>query len=737
MLASAAALRWTVRETMKIRPVVLLTLPLVGAAAAQTSAPAQAPADSSPLHEVVITATRIEADPFNIPAAISSISAEQLRNDALGVNLSDDVATVPGLLARNRYNYAQDQQISIRGIGANSAFGIRGVRVYQDGIPATGPDGQGQVSQYNLDSASRVEILRGPFSALYGNSSGGVIQLFSATGKGPLQLRSGVAYGSFGNFRASLNALGSAGPLGYNLDFTHFRVDGYRDHSSARNESFNGKLNYSFNDSNRLALIANVVSRPDAQDPLGVTPAQFAADPESTDPAAINFNTRKSLHQQQAGLVYDLDITDAQSVRVLGYYGHRSVLQFLSITQGAQAAPRSSGGVVDLNRRYGGTDARWSWKGALAERPMTWVVGFSYDRQNELRRGYNNFIGTQLGVKGLLRRDENDIARDLDEYAQGTWDFAQQWSLMVGVRHSDVKFDSEDHFIVGVNRDDSGEVNYGATTPVAGLVFKPEDWLRVYASYGQGFQTPLGSELAYRPDGGAGLNFDLQPARSNNVELGVKVDIDPDVNAEFAVFQAQTRSEIVVATNSGGRSTYKNSGRTRRRGAEYSLNYRIAADWRAQLAYTYVDAYYSDAYLTCTVAPCPTSNLPVDAPVLPAGVARVASGNQLPGVPKHNLYVSLRWGQQVGWHASASGQYVTQVAVNDVNTVFAPSYALVGLDGGYGVELSSFKVNAFLRINNMLNRHYVGSIIVNDGNSRFFEPGPGFNVLGGFSVTMK
>ena len=722
MLASAAAIRRPGSETMKARP-LLLALPLAVTAAAQGAA---APgADSQPLHEVVITATRVEADPFNLPAAISSVSAEQLRADALGVNLADDVATVPGLLARNRNNYAQDQQISIRGIGANSAFGIRGVRVYQDGIPATGPDGQGQVSQFNLDSASRVEILRGPFSALYGNSSGGVIQLFSATGKGPLQVRSGVAYGSFDTFRASLNALGSAGPLGYNLDFAHFKVDGFREHSSARNESFNGKLNYSINDSNRLALIANVISRPDAQDPLGITQAQFAADPESTDSAAIRFNTRKSLRQQQGGLIYDLDLTDSQSVRVLGYYGHRSVLQFLSIPQIAQQASGSAGGVVDLNRRYGGADTRWSWKGELAERPMTWVAGLSYDRQNELRRGYNNFSGSQLGVEGALRRDENDIVRDLDEYVQGTWDFASAWSAMAGVRHSDVKFDSEDHYIVGANRDDSGSVNYSSTSPVGGLVFKPQNWLRLYASYGRGFQSPLGSELAYRPDGTSGLNLGLRPARSNNTELGAKVVIDPDISAEFALFQAQTRDEIVVATNIGGRSTYQNAGRTRRRGAEYSLNYRIAPDWRFQLAYTYVDAYYSDAYTTCTGTPCAVANTTIPA------------DNRLPGVPKHNAYAALRWGADVGWRASVSGQYVTGVPVDDVNDAFAPAYALMGLDGGYAVELSRFKMSAFLRINNLLNRRYVGSIIVNDGNGRYFEPGAGFNLLGGVSVTVK
>jgi iron complex outermembrane receptor protein len=680
---------------------------------------------SPPLREVVITATRIEADPFNIPAAISSVSAEQLRNDALGVNFADDVASVPGLLARNRNNYAQDQQVSIRGIGANSAFGIRGVRVYQDGIPATGPDGQGQVSQFNLDSASRVEILRGPFSALYGNSSGGVIQLFTATGHGPLQLRSAVAYGSFDNLRASLNAQGSVGALGYNLDYSHFQVDGFRDHSAAKNDSFNGKVNYSFNESNKLALIANVVARPNAQDPLGLTPQEFAADPQSTDPAAIRFNTRKSLQQQQVGLIYDLAINDQQSVRLLGYGGHRIVQQFLSIASATQAAPGSAGGVVGLNRQYGGTDARWSWKGDLFDRPMNWVVGASYDNQNELRRGYNNFVGPTLGVQGLIRRNENNIVHDIDEYAQGTWDVADMWSVMVGVRRSDVKFTSNDHYIAAKNGDDSGGISYGATSPVAGLIFKPADWVRLYASFGQGFQTPLGSELAYRPDGTSGLNFDLRPARSNNTELGVKVDIDPDITASFAVFQALTRQEIVVDTNIGGRSTYQNSGRTRRQGAEYSLNYRLAPKWQFQLAYTYVDAHYSDAYLTCVAAPCATPTV------------LVAAGNRLPGVPKNNVYAQLRWGADPGWHASANAQYVSNVAVNDVNSVYAPAYAVAGLDGGYGVELHQFKVNAFLRLNNLLNRRYVGSVIVDDGNSRYFEPGPGFNVLGGFSVTMK
>ncbi|MBV8852079.1 MAG: TonB-dependent receptor [Sinobacteraceae bacterium] len=693
--------------------IAALSLPLISAA------------EEAPLHEVVVTATRLAADPFNLPAGISSIPAEQLRQDALGVNLADDIGMVPGLLARNRYNYAQDQQVSIRGIGANSTFGIRGVRVYQDGIPATGPDGQGQISQFNLDSASRVEVLRGPFSALYGNSSGGVIQIFTADGQGPLQLRPSVVYGSFDNLRAGLDVLGSTGALGYNLDYTHFQVDGFRDHSAAKNDSFNSKLNYSFNDANRLALIANVVARPDAQDPLGLTPAEYAADPDSTDAAATLYDTRKSLQQQQAGLIYDLDISPAQSVRLLGYGGHRIVQQFLAIPASSQRAPTSAGGVVGLNRQYGGTDARWSWKSQVLGGPMSWVAGVSFDRQNELRRGYNNFVGATLGVQGTLRRNENDIARNFDEYLQGSWDFLPDWSLTAGARHSDVRFDSVDHYITATNGDDSGSTRYQATSPVAGLVYKALPWLNLYSSYGQGFQTPIGSELAYRPDGSAGLNFELRPARSDNTELGAKIQLDPGLTAELAVFQALTRNEIVVDTNVGGRSTYQNSGRTRRQGAEVFLNYRWTAEWQVQLAYTYVNAFYSDAYHTCVAAPCRAPSL------------LVSAGNRLPGVPKSNLFGLVHWGAELGPHASVSAQYVGAIAVNDANTVFTPSYALAGIDGGYSFDLRAIRLNVFLRLNDLMNRRYVGSVIVDDGNTRYFEPGPGFNLLGGVSALWK
>lgn len=677
------------------------------------------------LGDIVITATRVQVPAFNVPASISDVPAAALREDALGVNLSDDIGFVPGLLARNRNNYAQDQQISIRGIGANSTFGIRGVRIYQDGIPQTGPDGQGQVSQFNLDTAQRVEVLRGPFSALYGNSAGGVIQIFTADGTAPGEVRTSVGYGSFGAFRAGIDASDATGPLAYNVGFTHFFVEGYRPHQSARNESFNGKVDYTLGSRAKLTFVANVLSRPDSNDPLGLTAAEFAANPHGTDPAALQFNTRKSLQQQQGGLILQLELTDRQSVRLMGYYGHRSVLQFLSIPVTAQRAPTSAGGVVDLDRNFGGGDARWTWEGPLAGRPLSWVAGVSYDTQNELRRGENNFVGDTLGVMGTLRRNENNIARDIDEYTQASWELVPRWTLTAGVRHSEVRFLSEDHYITPTNGNDSGQVTFTATSPVAGLLFAASPWLHLYASYGQGFQTPLGSELAYRSDGGPGLNFALRPARSDNSEVGAKMRLQRNLSAELALFNTQTRNEIVVATNVGGRSTYQNAGRTRRSGAEASLDYRLADAWQARLAYTYVDAIYVDAYLTCASTPCATAN------------QLVASGNRLPGVPHNAGYASVEWGQPLGWRASLTGQYISAIAVNDANSQFAAAYPVFGASSGYAAQLGSTRLSLFVRLNNLLNRHYAGSIIVDDGNGRYFEPAPGFNVFAGFTATFR
>ncbi len=459
-------------------------------------------------------------------------------------------------------------------------------------------------------------------------------------------------------------------------------------------------------------MLLNTVNIPGAQDPLGLTRAQFEADPQSVATVAETFNTRKSVQQSQGGAIYEQDVGGGNTLRLMGYYGERGVTQYLAIPVATQGNPLHSGGVVDLDSGYGGTDLRWIWKGALADRPFEIAAGLTYDRQAQNRKGYENFVGDVLGVRGALRRDEDDTVYDLDEYAQATWHFADAWSVTAGLRHSDVSFDSQDHYVTATNPNDSGSVDFHATTPVAGLMWRASDTTHIYASYGKGFETPTFNELAYRADGGAGLAFNLVPAKSRNGEVGVKLRPTQVIDASFAVFRADTENELTIATNSGGRTTYQNIPDARRQGAEAGLTAHIAEDWQWRFAFTWLDATFSSPFATCPGTPCTT---PVPVP----------AGTKLPGVPKNDFSTALEWGHDIGWRATLNGEYVSAVPVNDLNTDHAPSYFTLDADIAYGFTLSSGQLRTFFSIDNALDRKYAGSVIVNDGNGRYFEPAPG------------
>jgi len=674
---------------------------------------AQTASDTARLGPVVVTATRTEAAPFDIPASIDRIGGEGIRDAHLQVNISESLGGVPGLLARDRQNYAQDVQISVRGFGARSTFGIRGVRLYVDGIPATLPDGQGQISNVDLGTADRIEILRGPFSALYGNSSGGVIQVFTEEGRGAPTFGASVAAGSWGTRREAMRASGASGGFGWVVGASEFETDGYRDHSAAERRLGNAKLTLQATQDDRFTLVVNSVALPRAQDPLGLTRAQFDTNPRGVDPVAIQFDTRKTVDQTQLGLTWDRRLTATQTLRALVYHGHRNTQQFQAIPTGAQANPLHPGGVIVLGRDYSGADLRWSYASTLAQRPVSLVAGLSYDLLDEHRQGYQNFVGTTVGVQGALRRDEDNQVRSTDPYAQGSWNFAPRWTLHAGVRHSSVRFVSTDHYIVGPNPDDSGRVSYSATLPVAGLLFAATERLHLYATAGRGFETPTLNELAYRPNNQTGLNLALQAARSTSVEAGAKWRDDAGNAATAALFETHTEHEIVTLSNVGGRSTFQNAGATRRRGLETQWSRDWGPDLHAQVAYTWIDARYRDAFMTCTATPCAVPNVPI------------AGGSRIPGIARQSLYGAFGWLPALGWRGGVEARALSRVYVNDLNNDAAGGFAIASADLGYTARLGAWTLNGFARVDNLFDRRYAGSVIVNEGNARYFEPAPG------------
>ncbi len=686
-----------------------------------------APASAQTLAPVAITATRTELAPFDVPASVDVIDGESIRGDGRAqVNLADSLSLLPGLLARDRLNQAQDMQLSVRGFGARSTFGVRGVRLYVDGIPATMPDGQGQLSHIDLASIGRLELLRGPFSVLYGNSSGGVLQVFTQEGDGPLVLGSSLATGSYGLRRLDLKASGSAGSLGYVLSAGQLNLEGFREHSAAKREAGNVRLDWTLSDDSRLTLVANTLTL-DAQDPLGLSRTQFNTSPRSVDPSAITFNTRKTVTQQQLGAVYEYPISADHQLRLMLYGGQRETTQFQAIPVAAQGNSLHPGGVIGLARSYGGLDVRWTSRTTLAGLPLEVVGGLAYDTLREQRRGWQNFQGSVLGVQGALRRDENNSANNLDPYLQANLKLDARWTVNAGVRRSLVRFNSDDNYIVGVNGNDSGSVRYSAILPAGGVAYSPSDQWRFYGSAGRGFETPTFNELAYRL-AGTGLNFALQPSRSNNVEAGVKwrskTAAMPRMEATAALFQTTTKNEIVTQSNVGGRSTFQNAGATRRRGLELAGSVTPQTHWLAQASYTLLDAQYVDSFVC-----------PVNASLCPAG--QVAAGNRLPGIARHALAASVGWRPPAGWRAGLDARYLGKVLVNDINSDAAGSFTTLGVHVGYAADIDRWKLVATARIDNLTGRRYAGSIIVNEGNGRYFEPAAARNHVLGVSASYR
>ncbi len=685
--------------------------------------PLMADAQSTPskgkpavLPEVVVSATRVEEDGFELPIAIDRVEGSTVREVKPQVNLSESLNRVPGIVVQNRQNYAQDLQISSRGFGARSTFGVRGLRLIADGIPATMPDGQGQAATFSLGSADRIEVMRGPFSSLYGNAAGGVIQIFTADGPPQPTLSGSLSAGSYDTVKTGVQLGGTSGRFNYLGDLSRFETQGYRQHSATRRDHLNAKLKYDAGSAGVFTLVVNSLDQPETEDPLGLTAAQVALDRRQPGANALAFNTRKSVSQNQLGLTYGVDVSASDRIEARAYYGDRQVTQFLGIPLFVQAGPTHSGSVIDLDRGYGGVGVRWTRSMRIAGGPLTASVGLDHDRMDERRTGFLN----NLGVAGALKRDEDNTVSNTDLYAQAQWRPSPRWTLLAGLRRSHVSFESADSFITAANPNDSGTQDFVRTTPAAGVTFHLAPSLNLYANVGRGFETPTFAEIAYRSDGTTGLNFGLKPALSLHREIGIKARIEDWMRLNLALFRIDVTDEIVVDRAAGGRTTFKNASKTRREGMELAWEGRFSRGFEALLAYTLLDARFEETF---------ASGVP---PVT------VQAGNRLPGVPPRVLYGEVVWRHAAsGFHAGVEGRYNGKIYVNDSNSEAASGYTVWNLRAGFEQRSRNWRFSEFVRIDNVTDKQYIGSVIVSEANGRFYEPAPSRNVLVGVQASLR
>jgi iron complex outermembrane receptor protein len=706
---------------MHIRTLVLFPLAALPALLHAQTNPAPPEADGGSLAPVVITGSGSADQRWRGAATVDVVDGRELRDGQLQINLSEGLARVPGLVIRNRENYAQDLQVSIRGFGARSTFGVRGVRLFVDGIPASAPDGSGQAANFPLGSADRIEVVRGPFAALYGASSGGAILAYTQDGTRPGELRVGAALGANGLWRLSTQVSGQTGTAqapgwSYTLDVGKFATDGARPQSAGDRTSANVKLSRAHEGGRTTLLFNRQIAF--ALDPQGLSRPQFDAGTPLTTPQAIQFNTRKSVSQTQAGLAWDQALGNGHKVELMGYAGQRRVIQFQSIpvaNQNPATFPGNSGGVIDLDRDYWGFNARWrlqrEWQGGQ----LNLSAGLAGDRQTDLRRGYQNFVGSTFGVTGALRRDETNSATTLDPYAQAAWQ-VQDWTFEAGLRRVGARFESSDEFLS--NGDQSGGNRYSAWLPVLGLRWQLSPQTQAFASVGRGLEIPTLNEAAYSVGGATGFNTALNASRSTQAEVGLRGRNGSGLwNA--TLFDIRTSDEIVSAGTVDGRASFTNGGSTKRQGLELSAEYGMG-NVTLSSAYTYLRARYG------------------------SGTASIPAGNRMPGLPEHQLFAQVAWAPAlaaaIGGVFTLEARHTGSVFANDVNstsTALAAGHTLYSIGARFEQTTGVWTWREFVRVDNLTDKKHAGSVIVNDGNSRFFEPGLGRSMSAGIELTRR
>ncbi|MES2547681.1 MAG: TonB-dependent receptor [Pseudomonadota bacterium] len=670
---------------------------------------------------VVVTGTRIEQNSFDLPIAIDVVDEEDIQAGQLQMTLSESLIRIPGITAQNRTQTAQDPQISSRGFGSRSSFGVRGVRVYVDGIPLTMPDGQGQPGVVDLSAIRSIEVMRGPFSALYGNSSGGVIQLFTENAPKTPEVGATVMFGSYATKRQIMNAAGNADGVEYLLNVSNFESDGYRDNSESDKQQATAKFKFNLSEDTKLSTLINWFDQ-DAQDPLGLTRSAAFSDPKSVPNSAIAANTRVSRSHAQVGFNLEHAFNTNNKINLIGYVGNRENLQYLSTS-----ATTTAGRASEISRDFWGSDVRWDNNGDFFGKPYNLSVGVNYGKSSDDRLDINADGGIKRSTNvannanSALNRDEENISTNFDRYIQGKLSISKNVDIHAGARRTKVRLQVNDQFVSGTgnNGDNSGSVSYEKTTPVIGIIWKATPTLNLYANYGKGFETPTFIEAAFNAVNNGIPNLDLKPSESQNFELGAKAFVGANTQVNLNLFKISTDDEIVAReTNFANRSVFANANKTKRTGAELSIDSQFSNNISTYFSYALLNAKFDSDF---------------------AGASGlVASGNKIPGTYRSQIYGEVAWKYEpLGFSTALEGRHNSKSYVNDTNTDTAPSYTIFNLRAGFEQNLANWRFSEYLRVENMFDKEYIGSVRVNDANLRFYEPAADRNYLLGLSASYK
>jgi iron complex outermembrane receptor protein len=681
------------------------------AAAAQAAAQDTLP--TFDLDSVVVsvagTPIRLGASPF----PISVIGKSDLRTGRTGMFLEEALQSLPGVQVQNRFNYAVGERVTIRGFGARAQFGVRGIHVVVDGIPATLPDGQSTLDHLDIGSLGRVEALRGPASAIYGNASGGVLrfetELPTATS---LREEATVVAGSHGLFRMQSTTSGTVGSTGYVVSLNRLSYDGFRyfGTGTTRGDSYGSaeRMHVNTRLAQRLAggelgITLNHLDL-DSENPGSITRAQFNEDPRQIAAIYNTFRTGKEVQQGQLGVRWTGPV---------GSYTTEAAVYGLT-RDFSNPLPND---VVDLDRRAAGARLTVGRSTALERTELALLAGLEYDLQDDDRREYSN----SGGRPDQLRLNQTENVKSMGSFLQASLTFRERLTMVGGIRYDHSRFEVDDLFPVtpGVNEDASGRRDMNKWSPTVGVHVQVVPALGLFANYATSFETPTTVELGNRETGSGGFNPDLDPMTGRTFEAGARGAVADRVTFEVSGFLTKLENELIPYENVDRLTYYRNAGETERLGTDAILRVRFLDFVAGQVSYTYTKATF-EKYVDRS--------------------GNDFSGKRVPGLADHQLQGTLSVSRGP-WYVDFDVEYTGEVAVNDRNCLvplvggacpagqddgFTDAYTLVGVRaGGVGARLGRVEISPFAGVQNLFDKKYVASVVPNAFGSRFYEPGPG------------
>ncbi len=657
--------------------------------------PAQEIDTTYALSPITVKSTRFNTKDIQSALALTAIAKNFIQRGQAQLSVNESLNTVPGLFALNPNNFAQDLRVSIRGFGARSAFGIRGIKILVDGIPESTPDGQAQVDNLALGVLSNIEVVRGPASSLYGNASGGVINFSTEEPSAEPFVEARILAGSYGLQQYQLKTGQQKGKFSYLLHGVHVQTDGYRENSGMKNTILNGKLGIQLNEKNQLKLLLNYGNSPQADDPGGINLDQVIADRTSARDRNLLFQGGETVEQFRAGLIYERAISDSDQLQLKAYHTYRDF---------ANKLPFEFGGIVNFQRQFSGVSGQYQIQRNLSGKPYRLKIGTELENQADDRQRFRNLEG----IQGDQTLDQKEEFLNWGTYLTQELDFTDAFTILLGLRYDITRFKATDQFLN--NGDASGSSTLNNFNPTIGLVYSYAKDNSIYANISTSFETPTLNELSNNPSGNGGFNPDLQPQEATNYEIGFKGILSRKLRYEIAVFKIGVSNEILPfeLEDFPGRDFFENAGSTNRTGVETSFTYNLTKGLTAYLNYTYSNFTFDDF--------------------------EDFDGNTLPGIPKHSTFVAINYSNPKGFFTTIQSRFIGSIFTNNANSVTDDGYTVINLNLGYTKLFKQVTVEPFLGINNLLDEAYNDNIRINAFGSRFFEPAPEINVYGGIKI---